>query len=61
MRIMMIATIGLFAMNFVPTEAAAKQDTVVLTWEQCHIQALRAGFNPYRRAYARQMLHCLAR
>jgi hypothetical protein len=48
-------------MNFVPTEAAAKQDTVVLTWEQCHIQALRAGFNPYRRAYARQMLHCLAR
>lgn len=61
MRIMMLATIGVIAMSLVRAEAAAKQDTVVLTWEQCHIQTLRAGFNPYRRAYVRQMIHCLAR
>jgi hypothetical protein len=61
-----IAIAGLCAVSLsivVPAAAAAREaaDAVVPTWEQCHIQTLRLGYNPYRRAYVRHMFHCLGR
>jgi hypothetical protein len=60
----MLAIAGVFAMGLsliAPAAAATHHaaDAVVLTWEQCHIQTLRQGYNPYRRAYVRRMFHCL--
>jgi hypothetical protein len=57
----MLAAIGIVVVSFFPAAAATQRatDTVVLTWEQCHIQTLREGFNPYQRTYVRHMMHCL--
>jgi hypothetical protein len=60
----MFAITGIFAMSLsliVPAAAASRHatDAVALTWEQCHIQMLRQGFNPYQRAYVNHMMHCL--
>lgn len=44
----------------VPAAARHATDAVVFSWEQCHIQTLRLGFDPRRRAYVNHMMHCLA-
>ena len=62
MRVMMLAMIGMIAAALMPAEAATSQaNHVALTWEQCHIQTLREGFNPYRNAYVRRMMRCLTK
>jgi hypothetical protein len=57
----MLAAIGIVAMSLFPAAAATQRatNTVIFTWEQCHIQTLHEGFNPYQRAYVRHMMHCL--
>jgi hypothetical protein len=57
----MFALAGLFAIGLSPVvPAAASHAAVIPNWEQCHIQTLRLGYNPYRQAYVRHMFHCLA-
>jgi hypothetical protein len=59
MRVTMFAITIAFAMSLVGSAGAATKHAE-LTWEQCHIQSLRQGFNPYHQAYVNHMMHCLA-
>jgi len=64
MRLFAIAGVFAMSLSLVAPAAAAHRhasDDIVFTWEQCHIQTLRHGYNPYQRAYVRHMMHCLAK